>query len=99
LKVNYQENVGAAKTDAMTALNGLKELLSRDLPATATDLARLGPMKAPDPHEFMRKPGVVQDPKGEIADIHSDLKWILKTLADAEVLIKENRALVTELLK
>jgi hypothetical protein len=86
----FRENIELLLTDFLTAVTTLKNA-ETNVRGVAQDLAALQKMETPDPHDFIRKPNVLEDPKREIALIHHDFPLMFRRLAEAEALIKQRR--------
>jgi hypothetical protein len=96
-KQNFHENADLAGTDFLTATTSLKNA-EPNLRAVGQDKSTLKNTDARDPHDYIHKPGTVENPKEEIARIDADLRHMLKRLDEAEGLIRQRREQVLALL-
>jgi hypothetical protein len=98
MKINYRDSTNAAATAIKTAQNALRDAHG-DLGRVERDSGDLRRMTPPDPGDFLHKADVVNDPKGEVASIKSDLKTMLNNLDKTEQHLAELRSFLKKLLE
>jgi hypothetical protein len=97
LPVGYKDATNVAGTFIITALHSLRDV-GVELETVARDLAALAKLEPPDPRDFLKRANTTKDPRGDEADIRSDLRLALRRLDETEVLVKERREFIKQLL-
>jgi hypothetical protein len=97
LPVGYKDATNVAATFVIGALHSLRDV-GVELEAVARDLAALAKLEPPNERDFLKRANTLKDPRGEEADIHSDLRLMLRRLDETEVLVKERREFIKKLL-
>jgi hypothetical protein len=95
--IGFKDATNLAASFVITALHALRDVGS-ELDTVARDLAALAKLEPPNERDFLKRANSVKDPRGEEADIHSDLRLMLRRLDETEVLVKERREFIKKLL-
>jgi hypothetical protein len=97
MKINYKDTTNQAASFILTALHAVRDAES-ELQGVERDLAALGKLEPPNPHDFLRRADAVQNPRADEADIKSDLRLMASRLNELKTLTNERIEQVKALL-
>ena len=97
-KRNWTENADSVASAILIASTRLQESLPDFERIERDDFGKLAKLEPADPHEFLRKPDAVLDPRGEEAAIRQRLGEALNYLDRADKFSAQHREALQRLL-